>query len=70
MSKISEQIREAALGPTPTALFPSGVMIADWVGEDRQYEVLRFKQNEYPLFSTASDTAQRTFLLLVAEALE
>ncbi len=68
--KTSERIRKAALGPTPKALFSCGVMPADWVGQQLQHDVLDFKQDAKPFFYEQSDATQRTFLLLVAEALE
>jgi hypothetical protein len=68
MSKISERIRETALGPTPEPLFSCGVMVADWVGMDDQDLVLEWKPDLLPPFHDADDTTQRTFLLLVAEA--
>jgi hypothetical protein len=69
MSAISERIRKAALGPTPDALFSCGVMVADWVGMDDQDRVLTWKPDHLPPFHDADESTQRTFLLLVAEAL-
>ncbi len=69
MSKISDRIRAAALGPTPgTSLCVR--TIGSWLGEDMN-AAYEFKQSGYAeMFSELPEDQQRMFLLFVAEALE
>lgn len=65
MSTISERIRKAACGERPKSPY-----IARWIGHPLQWKVIpTFKENDRPYFYEADEDTQRTFLLLVAEAL-
>lgn len=64
MSKISEKIRAAAIGPAPGG----NVIPASWVGRKLQNAVLHWYRPWVTPFATLSEDGQRTFLLFVAEA--
>jgi hypothetical protein len=70
MSKISDRIRAAALGPAPGNRHV--LTIGSWLlgGEDMSV-AYEFKQTGYAeMFSEMPEHEQRMFLLFVAEALE
>ena len=69
-SSIARQLREASLGPTPSA---GGGWIFEWVGYATlaHHAVLRhieIRRNGESEFTRATNTVRRMFLLLVAEA--
>lgn len=68
MSAISKHIRERACGPTPVTS-DGPVRVGSWVGHAKQWQVLDFLSS-WECFFMAPDDRQRTFLLLVAEALK
>lgn len=68
MSKISDRIRTAALGPEPTE--GGGQFLGHWVGREAMFDVVFEYRDIGEYFSALSEEERRMFLLFVAEALE
>lgn len=65
----SRRIREAAIGDAPRPDHDGVHRVAQWIGNSHQWEALRFLSLLRESFFKADEMTQRTFLLLVAEAL-
>ena len=66
MTTLSDQIRRAALGPSPKP----GVALWRWFGFGQGYYASRRALVQFKEFWDGTDTERRMFLLFVAEALE
>jgi hypothetical protein len=64
---IAQEIRTAALGPRPHGTHPNAAM---WIKSQSYWTVLNFITHSDGRFFRADEDTQRTFLLLVACALE